>query len=140
MVSSLPAGSYDKVMEQLTAKFGDTSQTSIGVVAYLIKNDNGVRLSHIFYSKNTLILKNLQSKAAVKDAFTNTHAKLIALVMCINMSIYIRNALKPNVPSEKVHIFTDSLLNLQRVQRELGKCKPWEEKRVQLILENRGES
>ena len=60
--------------------------------------------------------------------------------MRINMSIYIRNALKPNVPTSKVHIFTDSLLNLQRVQRGFGKSKPWEEKRVQLILENGGES
>ena len=84
--------------------------------------------------------KNLRSKAAVKDALTIARAELIALVMCINMSIYIRNALKPNVPSSKVHIFTDSLLNLQRVQRGLEKCKPWEEKRVQLILENQGES
>ena len=84
--------------------------------------------------------KNLRSKAAVEDALTIARSELITLVMCINMSIYIRNALKPNVPSEKVHIFTDSLLNLQRVQRGLGKCKPWVEKRVQLILENRGES
>ena len=63
--------------------------------------------------------KNLRSKAAVEDALTISRAELIALVMCINMSIYIRNALKPNVPSNKVHIFTDSLLNLQRVQREV---------------------
>ena len=109
------------------------SQTGIGVVAYLIKKDNGIRRSHIFYSKSTLMPKNLCSNAAVEDALTIARAELIALVMCINMSIYIRNALKPNVPSGKVHIFTDSLLNLQRVQRGLGKCKPWEEKRVCLL-------
>ena len=71
------------------------------------------------------MLKNLNSKAAVEDALTIACAQLITLVMRINMSIYIRNALKPNVPTSKVHIFTDSLLNLQRVQRGLGKCKPW---------------
>ena len=37
------------------AIFGDALQTGIGVVAYLIKNDNGVRRSHIFYSKSTLM-------------------------------------------------------------------------------------
>ena len=37
--------------------------------------------------------KNLRSKAAVEDALTIARAELIALVMCINMSIYIRNAL-----------------------------------------------
>ena len=115
MVSSLPAGSYDKVMEQLTAKFGDTSQTSIGVVAYLIKNDNGIRRSHIFYLKSTLMQKKLRGKAAVEDALTIACAKLIALVMCINMSIFIRNALKPNMPSKNVHIFTDSLQNLSLI-------------------------
>ena len=81
--------------------------------------------------------KNLRGKDAIKDALMIAHAKLITLVRCINMNIYIRSALKPNVPSGKVHTFTDSLLNLQR---GLGKCKPWEEKRVQLILENQGES
>ena len=50
-----------------------------------------------FIKKYILMPKNLRSKAAVEDAL------MIALVMCINMSIYIRNALKPNVPSEKVH-------------------------------------
>ena len=73
----------------LSAIFGDASQTGIGVVAYLIKNDNGVRRSHIFYSKSTLMPNNLRSKAAVEDTLTIARADLIALVMCINMSIYI---------------------------------------------------
>ena len=64
--------------------------------------------------------KNLRGKAAVKDSIMIVHIELFTLVMCINMSIYIINALKANVPSEKVDIFTDSLLNLQRIQRELG--------------------
>ena len=67
--------------------------------------------------------KNLRSKAAIKDVLTIARAELIALVTCINMNIYIRNALKPNVPLNKVHIFTDSLLNLQRVQQGLGNSR-----------------
>ena len=40
------------------------------------------------------------------------------------------------MPTEKVHIFTNSLLNLKRIKRGLGKCKPWEEILVWLIHEN----
>ena len=58
---------YESGHLEHVAIFGDASQTSIGVVAYLIKNDNGVRRSHIFYSKSTLMPKNLHSKAAVAD-------------------------------------------------------------------------
>ena len=66
---------YKKLLPMLwhlerIAIYGDASQTGIGVVAYLIKNDNGVRRSHIFYSKSTLMPKNLRSKAAVEDALT----------------------------------------------------------------------
>ena len=59
--------------------------------------------------------KTLRSKAAVEDALTIASAELIALVMCINMSIYIRNALKPNVPSSKVHIL--SLIHISEPTR-----------------------
>ena len=50
---------YEPGHLERVAIFGDASQTGIGVVAYLIKNDNGVRHSHIFYSKSTLMPKNL---------------------------------------------------------------------------------
>ena len=46
---------YEQGHLEPVAIFGDASQTGIGVVAYLIKNDNGVRRSHIFYSKSTLM-------------------------------------------------------------------------------------
>ena len=75
-----------------------------------------------------------------KEALTIDRAELITLVLCVKMSEYIRNALKPAVTTKQVHIFIDSLLNLQRVQRGKGKCKPWEEKRVENILDNKGES
>ena len=61
---------YEPGHLERVAIFGDASQTGIGVVAYLIKNDNGVRRSHIFYSESTLMPKNLRSKAAVEDALT----------------------------------------------------------------------
>ena len=61
---------YEPGYLECVAIFGDVSQTGIDVVAYLIKNDNGVWRSHIFYSKSTLMPKNLRSKAAVEDTLT----------------------------------------------------------------------
>ena len=46
---------YEPGHLESVAIFGDASQTGIGMVAYLIKNDNSVRCSHIFYSKSTLM-------------------------------------------------------------------------------------
>ena len=53
---------YEPGHLERVAIFGDASQTGIGVVAYLIKNDNGVRRSHIFYSKSTLMPKKTRSR------------------------------------------------------------------------------
>jgi hypothetical protein len=118
------------------AIFGDASKTGIGVVAYAIKKtDDGKRRSQIIYSKSTLMPQVLRDKDH-NDALTIARAELVALVCCINMSVYIRNALKPNVTAKQIHIFTDSLLNLQRLQRGKGKSKPWEERRVCKVLDN----
>ena len=123
------------------AIFGDASKTGIGCVAYAIKRQpDGTRRAHIIYSKSTLMPKNLRGKAELEDALTIARAELIALLLCVQMSEYIRNALKPTVTSEMVHIFTDSLLNLQRVQRGIGKSKPWEERRVRKIIERKENS
>ena len=123
------------------AIFGDASKTGIGCVAYAIKRDkDGSRRAHIIYSKSSLMPKNLRGKAELEDALTIARAELIALLCCVQMSEYIRNALKPAVTSDMVHIFTDSLLNLQRVQRGIGKSKPWEERRILKILERKENS
>ena len=42
---------YEPGHLERVAIFGDASQTGIGVVAYLIKTDNGVRRSHISIPK-----------------------------------------------------------------------------------------
>ena len=76
---------YEPGHIERVAIFRDASQAGIGMIAYLIKNDNGVRRSHIFYSKRTLMPKNLHSKAAVKDVLPISRAELIALEICINM-------------------------------------------------------
>jgi hypothetical protein len=123
------------------AIFGDASKTGIGVVAYAVKQlENGERRSQILYSKSSLMPKTMRGKAITGDALTIARAELIAITLCVNMSEYIQNALKPYISSKQVHIFTDSLLNLQRLKRGKGKSKPWEERRVCQILENKGDS
>ena len=126
---------------ECVAIFGDASKSGIGCVAYAVKmTADGKRRAHIIYSKSSLMPKNLRGKAELEDALTIARAELIALLSCMYMSEYLQNALKPSLPTEKIHIFTDSLLNLQRVQRGVGKSKPWEERRVLKILERRGNS
>ena len=123
------------------AIFGDASKTGIGVVAYAVSKETSGKLhSQIIYSKSTLMPKNLREKANAEDALTIARAELIAMLSCVTMSDYLQKALGPALTSENIHIFTDSLLNLQRIQRGKGKCKPWEERRVCKILDGKGES
>ena len=132
---------YIKGELDFVAIFGDASKTGIGVVAYTVtKPVDGVRHSHILYSKSTLMPKNLREKAKVEDALTIARAELIAMVCCVTMSDYIRKALGSILITRNVHIFTDSLLNLQRIQRGKGKCKPWEERRVCKVLDEKEEA
>ena len=123
------------------AIFGDASKTGIGCVAYAVKKrKDESRHAHIIYSKSSLMPKNLRAKAAIEEVLTIARAELIAILSCMYMSEYIQNALKSNLSSSKIHIFTDSLLNLQRIQRGVGKSKPWEERRILKILERKGDS
>ena len=132
---------YIKGELDFVAIFGDASKTGIGVVAYAVTKDTlGNVHSTIIYSKSTLMPKNLREKAIAEDALTIARAELIAMLSCVTMSHYLQNALEPALTSKNVHIFTDSLLNLQRIQRGKGKCKPWEERRVCKILDGKGES
>uniref|UniRef100_A0A0K2VCM4 Uncharacterized protein n=1 Tax=Lepeophtheirus salmonis TaxID=72036 RepID=A0A0K2VCM4_LEPSM len=57
---------------------------------------------------------------------TIARAELVALTMAVTMENYIQNALKPMVYPHNTVIFTDSLLNLQRIQRGKGCVKQWE--------------
>ena len=132
---------YIKGELNFVAIFGDASKTGIGVVAYAVSNDTKGKVhSQIIFSKSTLMPKNLREKAMAEAALTIARAELIAMLNCVTMSQYLQKALAPLLSSEKVHIFTDSLLNLQRIQRGKGKCKPWEERRVCKILDGKGES
>ena len=132
---------YIKGELEFLAIFGDASKTGIGVVAYAVsKLKSGKLYSQIIYSKSTLMPKNLREKAMAEDALTIARAELIALLSCVTMSDYLLNALSPSLERKNIHIFTDSLLNLQRIQRGKDKCKPWEERRVCKILDGKGDS
>ena len=107
---------YIKGELDFAAIFGDASKTGIGVVSYAITKDKaGTTHSQIVFSKSTLIPKNLREKANLEDALTIAQAELIAMLSCVTMSHYLQDALAPALTSKNVHIFTDSLLNLQRI-------------------------
>ena len=126
---------------EFIAVFGDASKTGMGVVAYAVARTNKNTLeAQLLYSKSTLMPKALRDKAKLEDLLTIARAELIALNMAVTMGNYIQNALKPEVNSRNTVYLTDSLLNLQRIQRGKGKCKPWEERRVCNIIDNKGES
>ena len=121
--------------------FGDGTKTDIGVVAYgVTEASDGVVHSQIIYSKSSLMPKNLGEKAKLEDALTIARAELIIMVCCVTMMDHLREAYNPHLTSNKVFIFTDSLFNLQRIQRGMGKCKPFEEHRVCKVLDGKGEA
>ena len=62
------------------------------------------------------------------------------MVCCVTMMDYLREAYNLHLTSDKVFIFTDSLLNLHRIQRGKGKCKPFEERHVCIVLDGKGEA
>lgn len=122
---------------QFLAIFGDASKMGMGVAAYAVsKSADGHLVSQLVFSKSSLMPKNLREKAQVEDACTIARAELIALVMAVNVGKYLTNAFQPYVCNKDIVYFTDSLLNLQRVQRGKGHCKQWEERRVLQILDN----
>lgn len=119
------------------AIFSDASSVGMGVAAYLISNIGYQKLnSQLVFAKSCLMPKNLRKGAEAKDALTIARAELIGLVMAVNMGCYLKNAYKNCVEPDQFMYFTDSLLNLQRVQRGKGQCKVWEERRKQKILMN----
>lgn len=80
--------------------------------------------------------KNLRNGANAENALTIARAELIALLMAVNVGPCLQNAYRNQIKSKHVFYFTDSLLNLQRIQRGKGHCKMWAEKRVCKIIDN----
>ena len=86
---------------EFVAIFGDASKTGIGVVAYAVaKAANGVIHSRIIYSKSSLMPKNLREKAKLEDTLTIARAELIAMVSCVTMMDYLREAYNPHLTSD----------------------------------------
>ena len=114
---------------QFLAIFGDASKKGMGVAAYAVaKTRDGELISQIVYSKSSIMPKNLRNGAAVGDALTIARAELVAMLMAVRVGKYVAEVYE--VKSERIIMFSDSLLNLQRYQRGLGHCRPWEERRL----------
>jgi hypothetical protein len=126
---------------EFIAVFGDASKTGMGVVAYAVcTQQDGTRQSQLIFSKSSLMPKNLRPGAEAEDALTIARAELVALLMGLNLGLYLQSAYTNLVTPLNTVYFTDSLLNLQRVQRGLGHCNVWEERRLTKILASLHES
>ena len=126
---------------QFIAIFGDASKMGMGVAAYAVCKQSDSKLtSQLIFSKSSLMPKNLRKGAEAEDALTIARAELIALLMATKLGQYLHKAYKDLAMPTNTVYFTDSLLNLQRVQRGLGFCNVWEERRIKQILENSKES
>lgn len=126
---------------QFLAIFGDASKAGMGVAAYAVsKLSDGSLDSQLVFSKTSLMPKNLRSGAEASDALTIARAELIALYMAVNVGLYLKDAYNDQIGTKDIVYFTDSLLNLQRVQRGKGHCKVWEERRIEKILDNTQDS
>eukprot|EP00095_Tigriopus_kingsejongensis_P002395 maker-scaffold1630_size32793-snap-gene-0.6 protein:Tk02395 transcript:maker-scaffold1630_size32793-snap-gene-0.6-mRNA-1 annotation:"predicted protein" len=61
--------------------------------------------------------KTRRPGAAAKDGLTIARAELVALLMATKVGNYLQKAFKGDINSKNNAYFTDSLLNLQRIQR-----------------------
>ncbi|XP_059096798.1 uncharacterized protein LOC131891288 [Tigriopus californicus] len=130
----------DEIAERAVILFkewiSDANTVGMGVAAYLISEvGNGVLDSQLDFAKSSLMPKNLRKGAEAKDALTIARAELIGIVMAVNVGRYLQNAYKSLINNEQLEYFTDSLLNLQRIQRGTGQCKVWEDRRIRKILD-----
>jgi hypothetical protein len=117
------------------AVFGDASKMGMGVAAYtLCKSKNGFIVTRLIMSKTTLMPKMLRSGSLQGDAFTIARAEACAMLMATSLGQYISEVL--HLDSKQIVYFTDSLLNLQRLQKGPDNLRPWEARRFRRMIEN----
>jgi hypothetical protein len=117
------------------AIFTDASKLGMGVACYAVcSTSSGSLQSTLIMAKSSLMPKVLREKAILSDAFTIARAELVGCYMGITLGLFIAKTFE--ISSKQIVYFTDSLLNLQRIQRGKGHCKIWEERRITYILDN----
>ena len=113
------------------AVFGDASCEAYGAVAYLLVTSQNSTTTTIAMSKSRLPPKELKPKPRDNDAKTLTivRLELLAALLATRLGNYVAEAL--DVPKNKMHFFSDSLVNLMRIQASSPRIyKTWVAARI----------
>ena len=121
---------------QFIATFCDASKKGIAACVYIVAlTEEGSQIyPTLRYSKSALMPKNLRPGALLEDAMTIARAELAAMKIAVTVGQYVAKAV--SWPFDRICYFSDSLLNLQRLQREPEKSLRWEFNRLKFILAN----
>lgn len=107
--------------------FGDASQHAYGAAAYVVTTtDEGTVSSSLVFSKSR--------SAPLKAKLSIARLELLGALCAARIGQFVANAMK--IPSSKCYFFTDSLLNLWRIQQGPNKWRQWVGNRIKAILAN----
>ena len=118
--------------------FGDASQMAFGVAVYSLRGRDGRIQVDLEFSRARLAPKAFREKLKGGDVLTIARLELSAMVIGVAAAEYVCTNIGYDM--QKVVYFTDSLLNLQRVQAGASSCLRWEAARVRSVLEKSTES
>ena len=118
--------------------FGDASQMAFGVAVYSLRGNDGKVQVDLEFSRARLAPKAFREKLKGGDVLTIARLELSAMVIGVAAAEYVCKNIGYDMSN--VIYFTDSLLNLQRVQAGASSCLRWEAARVRSVLEKSAES
>ena len=120
------------------AVFGDASKMAFGVAVYSISIVRGKPQSNLEFSRARLAPKAFRDKLKGGDVLTIARLELAAMLIGVAAAKYCCDNI--GFDMARVVYFTDSLLNLQRIQAGPSACLRWEAARVSSILERSKEN
>ena len=134
--------SNKKIAKQMLAVFGDSSFKAYGAVVYLIQvYENQEIESNIILSKAKVAPTSVsipkqkrwielkESNQAEYSALTIVRLELLAALLAAKLGAYVSNNLNIN----EIHLFTDSLVTLNRIKRRPKSFQQWEGNRLVAI-------
>jgi len=120
---------------QYLVAFSDASKAGIAATVYTVAlTEKGELYPLLAFSKTTLMPKTLRPGQEIKDAWTIARAELAGMKIAVTAGQYV--ARSHDCPYNKIYYLCDSLLNLQRLQRDIEKSLRWEYNRLEFIKSN----
>ena len=121
--------------DMFIACFSDASENAYGACAYLVVKTNDMVHVSLAMSKSRLPPLKLKPKKREKDdkMLTIVRMELLGAVLASNLGTCVAKGL--DMDKMKIHCFTDSLVNLLRIQQGPTTYKIWVASRIGQILE-----